>query len=888
MAQKRAKLVWSPRTNIDLYGQTADVLTYTRLGVTIGLGTDWIISGSMNMLRELRCVDHLNKNHYDGFFSDRDMFELATLGSATTLGVDAVLGSIAVGKIADVAIFDGRTREDYRAVLDGEVKDVALVMRGGHALHGDTPLVQALVADAATGCEAIDICGTSRSLCAVKDTTHNLAALRAEAASYDLFYCDTPPNEPTCMPSRPGEYMGITGEDRDGDGLPDNMDNCPVLFNPRRPASENQQPNEDADRFGDSCDVCPLNEGAVCDAFDPTDTDGDGVPNDEDNCPNVANPDQADADGDGTGDACDACPDVANPDGAACPATIYAIKRDMVPMGDRVRLNDVIVSGVGTDGFFVQVPADSDDFDGVDFSGLFVFSRTLDPKPSPGDRLSLEGTIGSFQNQVQLIDPVNIMVNSQGAPPEPLLIDKADAVHSAPRGPALEGVLVRIEDLTVTSVAEFAQFNTFTVDNGMIVDDILYTFPAPQVGDTFRAITAPISFRFNVNHLAPRSADDFDLGPPRLSAITPAQGFVEAGATATLAVALSGDAEAAQTVALTYSSAAISGPATVTIPQGARSANITLTGVTAGAALQTVTATLDGETASASVLVYDQATPRAVQSLTPSAINARPNTDVTVTVVLDVPAAAGGATVNLSVTNGALIIPATVTVPAGQVSADFIVTTAAADVTGVLSAQSGASPAVTANVSVNSRPAECFIISEYVEGTSNNKALEVYNCGSAPLELSEFGLCISTKGSSGANNTTCTSAQFMFPMGTLAVDETFVVCNAGLTDKTNCDVAMGVGNAVAFNGDDRLGLFKDGDGDGRFAAANDTLMDAFGVFDNDPASMIWMDKTYDRCNFTPFLGTSPFEVLTYFAELPVNTFTGLGTAPVERPCPGAP
>ena len=44
-----------------------------------------------------------------------------------------------------------------------------------------------------------------------------------------------------------------------------------------------------------------------------TDSDGDGVPDDEDNCPTVANPNQGDLDGDGLGDLCDNCPDVANP-----------------------------------------------------------------------------------------------------------------------------------------------------------------------------------------------------------------------------------------------------------------------------------------------------------------------------------------------------------------------------------------------------------------------------------------------------------------------------------------------------------------------------------------------------------------------------------------------
>jgi hypothetical protein len=37
------------------------------------------------------------------------------------------------------------------------------------------------------------------------------------------------------------------------------------------------------------------------------DRDGDGVPDDEDNCPDVPNPDQSDGDGDGIGDACDDC-----------------------------------------------------------------------------------------------------------------------------------------------------------------------------------------------------------------------------------------------------------------------------------------------------------------------------------------------------------------------------------------------------------------------------------------------------------------------------------------------------------------------------------------------------------------------------------------------------
>ncbi len=44
------------------------------------------------------------------------------------------------------------------------------------------------------------------------------------------------------------------------------------------------------------------------------DLDGDGIPDDADNCPGTPNADQKDSDGDGVGDACDNCPDVPNPD----------------------------------------------------------------------------------------------------------------------------------------------------------------------------------------------------------------------------------------------------------------------------------------------------------------------------------------------------------------------------------------------------------------------------------------------------------------------------------------------------------------------------------------------------------------------------------------------
>ena len=71
--------------------------------------------------------------------------------------------------------------------------------------------------------------------------------------------------------------------DDDEDGIPNDQDNCPAVAN-------QGQEDLDGDAVGDACD---------------DDDDGDGIADDIDNCPQVENPDALDVDGDGLGDACD-------------------------------------------------------------------------------------------------------------------------------------------------------------------------------------------------------------------------------------------------------------------------------------------------------------------------------------------------------------------------------------------------------------------------------------------------------------------------------------------------------------------------------------------------------------------------------------------------------
>jgi hypothetical protein len=84
--------------------------------------------------------------------------------------------------------------------------------------------------------------------------------------------------------------------DTDEDGICDADDNCPAVAN-------DNQADGDADGEGDACDACPADAD--------NDADGDGVCGDVDACP--GGDDNLDSDADGTADFCDTCPlDAAN------------------------------------------------------------------------------------------------------------------------------------------------------------------------------------------------------------------------------------------------------------------------------------------------------------------------------------------------------------------------------------------------------------------------------------------------------------------------------------------------------------------------------------------------------------------------------------------------
>ena len=475
-----ASVIWSPRSNISLYGHTAQVPMMAKVGVSIALGTDWTASGSINLLRELSCAADLNEKQFGNFFTARDLWQMVTFNAALATATNDVLGQIAVGKIGDLSIFISKPdRTEHQAVVRAGVEDVALVLRSGLPMYGDATVLEALGANDAGKCEVLDVCGVSKRICAERETGKKLADLETAAIKpiYQLFGCGIPSKEPTCVPYREGEFDGMsTMDDPDGDGIKGTVDNCPAVFNPIRPMDRGIQPDTDGDGIGDACDLCPLDkDNTMCRKPDANDEDGDGISNNIDNCSTVSNADQKDSDMDGQGDLCDACPNFKNPAGAPCEFSVKDL-RDPArglrpPVGTKVMVKDLLIVGlrnIKSFGFHARdVGTD------LPYSGILVFQGgTAAPKATDGTPLqvghivSVTGNFTVFSEQDEIDTVTNVTITGMDLTAAGVFVDvKTRDLLGGQQTTAerFENLLVRVKSVTAR--------NALTSDDDFWVTD---------------------------------------------------------------------------------------------------------------------------------------------------------------------------------------------------------------------------------------------------------------------------------------------------------------------------------------------------------------------------------------------------------------------------------
>ncbi|WP_281545064.1 ExeM/NucH family extracellular endonuclease [Grimontia sp. SpTr1] len=159
------------------------------------------------------------------------------------------------------------------------------------------------------------------------------------------------------------------------------------------------------------------------------------------------------------------------------------------------------------------------------------------------------------------------------------------------------------------------------------------------------------------------------------------------------------------------------------------------------------------------------------------------------------------------------------------------------------------------------------IITEYVEGSSNNKAIELTNTGSTEASLDNLSLKLAFNGATSFGNTIALS-------GTLAAGESYVVANSSATGEVT-GVSQQTSGSLSFNGNDVVALVDE----------NDNVLDSLGQLGN--SSNYGKDVTLRRIEGSTGRtdASSAFDASDEWQSFAQNAFDGLGCSGVDA-CDG--
>lgn len=162
-------------------------------------------------------------------------------------------------------------------------------------------------------------------------------------------------------------------------------------------------------------------------------------------------------------------------------------------------------------------------------------------------------------------------------------------------------------------------------------------------------------------------------------------------------------------------------------------------------------------------------------------------------------------------------------------------------------------------------PASDLFISEYIEGSSFNKAIEIYNGTGAAVELSPYSVSLYTNGSTSVQSEMALS-------GTISSGETVVIYHSGAGSAIQSKGDLVNNNVVNFNGDDALVLEKSGspiDSIGQVGSRVENMKDVTLVRNPDILS-------------GDSVVSDAFDPSAEWTAYPADTFTYLGSHAIDE------
>ena len=142
-ADAGAKLAWSPQSNLRLYGATTNAAAALDVGVRIGLGADWLPSGSPALLDELQVARRVLHEQGADVPAER-LVRMVTADAAAIAGFPDCLGRLEAGRPADLCVLERHHDDPWDSVLASDRRSVQLVVIGGDVTYGRAEWIEEL------------------------------------------------------------------------------------------------------------------------------------------------------------------------------------------------------------------------------------------------------------------------------------------------------------------------------------------------------------------------------------------------------------------------------------------------------------------------------------------------------------------------------------------------------------------------------------------------------------------------------------------------------------------------------------------------------------------------------------------------------------------------
>jgi len=176
MAASGVGLVWSPKSNVELYGTTADVSSALAANVVVAIAPDWSVTGSSGMLDELRVAAAWGRQHAQSL-KEESLYQMVTSQPARLAALSDKIGALAPGMMADFIVLPKSGSSPISALIESKPGTVELVVVGGRALLGEPEYLEKF--SSANDLDFVTVCGHRKALNVRQDIGEPWTALRA-------------------------------------------------------------------------------------------------------------------------------------------------------------------------------------------------------------------------------------------------------------------------------------------------------------------------------------------------------------------------------------------------------------------------------------------------------------------------------------------------------------------------------------------------------------------------------------------------------------------------------------------------------------------------------------------------------------------------------------